>query len=648
MNYSSIFKILTTFLICSLSLVTTAQVDSVLNKALSINNMEERFTALDDLCYFTSYDNPNKAKKYCDIAYKTAQKIGNDSLFGRLYVSLAIHSVKSGDYNKAFEYLNKSLAIRKALGHPREIAGVQTTLAILLSDVGLYDSAATYYFNTLKVFESIKDTNAIAHSYMYLAELFNKANPKRETDYAKKAIAMFKTVGNLPALAQSYEAYATQLSNRDQLDSAIFYHKKALKIHKTGGRMHTIMTSTNNLGYLVRKNGDNQLALAYYKESLETAVLLGDTSSMAHFACNVASVALVLKQPKKALTYFLDANKWAKKNKDLSILQLSSKGIAECYEALGNADLALAYAWETFALRDTIYSKEAIQSMQELETKYETEKKEKQIAQLNQQQAEASLLTAKQQNWIISLIGSILLILAVAGFLIYRRKKRAQQTLTEKELGFRKQLIKNTVNSQEEERKRIAKELHDGIAQSLVAVKMRFQYNILAKQKAGEAQTEEDEKSLELIDSLYNEVRGLSHQMMPLKLTNQGLLSAMEELLNNTLKPVGIQYTFEHNLALDKRLTEHIEVALFRISQELLANILKHSEASEVKIKLQQKHALVHLTVEDNGVGIEQKPQKEVGIGLASIMARVKALNGNVEWTKGGFGGLRAELTVEM
>ena len=150
----------------------------------------------------------------------------------------------------------------------------------------------------------------------------------------------------------------------------------------------------------------------------------------------------------------------------------------------------------------------------------------------------------------------------------------------------------------------------------------------LTKENNNEMQ-EEIEYVIQVLDDTYNDARNLSHQMMPKTLLFFGLVEAISDLSEKVLHPSGIKFDFDHNV--NTRFDQTVEIALYRVFQEILSNIIKHSNAGFVEISLLQTSEQLVLIIQDNGKGFSDKSNKEKGIGLLNIEARVNSINGQYE-----------------
>ncbi|MDZ7774238.1 MAG: sensor histidine kinase [Bacteroidales bacterium] len=179
--------------------------------------------------------------------------------------------------------------------------------------------------------------------------------------------------------------------------------------------------------------------------------------------------------------------------------------------------------------------------------------------------------------------------------------------------------------AQEMERSRIAADLHDGLGQKLSAISYLIQN--IAQQNA---QVEKINELQELIDETIDESRNISHSLMPGVLKDFGLIAALREMIKNNNKIKGTKLLFNH-YGSNKKIPPELEKALFRICQEALSNILKHSNAENATFQLFMTEDYITLTIEDDGIGFNPgtlNSQENNGIGILSIKERVNSFDG--------------------
>ncbi|WP_421770400.1 sensor histidine kinase [Emticicia sp.] len=220
-------------------------------------------------------------------------------------------------------------------------------------------------------------------------------------------------------------------------------------------------------------------------------------------------------------------------------------------------------------------------------------------------------------------------IIALSGLLAYRVKlmqNMSEKLLIEKNL-IQQQRTQAVLEAEERERIRIARDLHDGVGQTLAAARMTLG-NYVSQRKI---ESTEMQNSLDLLEDSIKEIREISHNMMPSSLTKFGLTSALKQFTNkiNALGKLDIQLQI---VGFKERSNEKIELMLYRIIQEIISNIIRHAEAKRVSIELVRHDNELILIIEDDGRGFDTTNKENHGIGLKNIATRVEYLNGNVNF----------------
>ena len=238
--------------------------------------------------------------------------------------------------------------------------------------------------------------------------------------------------------------------------------------------------------------------------------------------------------------------------------------------------------------------------------------------------AELKAKEAKQKQQLYIFLGVVLLILILVIFFFYKRKLAEKERATQLE----KQRFKAVIEAEEKERVRIAKELHDGLGQVLSTAKL----NVAGLE--GNVDKEDEvlvSNSMSLIDDAVNEVRSISHNMMPVALTSLGLTSALEQLIKK-INESGLLVVESKFNNLENRLDSSTEIAVYRVIQEVLNNMIKHSKANKIVVFIEKLSNRLNIQISDNGVGFNTNDiDKSKGIGWKNIFSRVSLLNGNVD-----------------
>lgn len=302
--------------------------------------------------------------------------------------------------------------------------------------------------------------------------------------------------------------------------------------------------------------------------------------------------------------------------------------LVEAYRSLGDYQQALYYMEQNTEYANELLESENAKKIAELQLKYETAQKENTI----QSQRYDLESQRKQRNYIL-IVSASLLILAFMFIYTLRARINGQRVIAEQQSELQKQEIQDLqqknevlalqamIRGQEEERKRIAQDLHDGLGGLLSTVKLNFQ-------GLGDRENPEISKTGDLIDEACSEVRRISHNMMPHALMRMGLASALQDLIAQLQGGSDIDFSFQ-NLNYNNTLEKDQEIMIYRIAQELVTNATKHSKAKSVIMQISQYNGTFSLVVEDDGSGFEpDKLGLQVGLGLQSVKSRVHLLRG--------------------
>lgn len=520
--------------------------------------------------------------------------------------------------------------------HPYQIQALANAANILIQ-LGDYEQAISYQQQGLDYAKLIGDRRLEVALMTNLGYTYDRMH-----DY-QKALEI-QRIALREAQAENDSFHIAMISMRianaidgggsGDLDSSLYYHRKSFRIYKQLGDEYRQAQVLGNISTVLRYKGELDLALDTLILAAEMNKKSGEIYPYALNVINMGKILLDQSNYDAAIDSLLSGLQLAEEVSDVNFKLDALDYLHQAYAAKGDHEKANHYLLRYANLNDTVFDEEKAKQVANLQERYETAEKEREIASLSADKAKAELEASHQRGWAIGLAGGAGVLLLTAGFAFYYVRQRQQAILKEKEIAFREKLITAQVNSQEEERKRIAKELHDGIAQSLAALKMQFQSHVRNSKSLDAIERERFNTSIKTLDDAGQEVRSISHQMMPRALMELGLVTAIDDLLAKSLSFTEIDFSYEHEGVEDGMLTQRLEVALYRICQELINNIVKHSGATEVQVQLHTAANHVVLMVEDNGKGFELGKTGD-GIGMMNINSRASAINGKISFEKG-------------
>jgi signal transduction histidine kinase len=231
-----------------------------------------------------------------------------------------------------------------------------------------------------------------------------------------------------------------------------------------------------------------------------------------------------------------------------------------------------------------------------------------------------------------------LLVIGFTGYRNFRHRHalaRQQDQLQQQRIRVleKDQLLVATdamLKAQEEERSRMAKDLHDGLGGLLSGVKFSL-VNMKDHMLINKADSAVFDRSLDMLDTSIRELRRVAHNMMPEALVKFGLDEALKDYCNaiNTANLMRLQY---QSFGLEERMDQSVEIIVYRVIQELLNNALKHASATEALVQVMRRENRLSITVEDNGKGFDMRClEYNKGAGWTNIYNRVNYLKGKID-----------------
>jgi two-component system, NarL family, sensor kinase len=578
---------------------------------------------------------PLKAKEYYRKAIDLSTKI---KLHKAIIKSLTYYSsalMVRDEFDSVLVYSEKALAIA------REIKDSLNTGIALLNIGGAYgyledyEQAIRYCQEGLKLVEGksykgleVQINNKLQVLYWQMAQYDKGAG------FGKKAVQEARELKLPYELAQSLSNLSLNYIAQGMYTEATPLLTEALEIAKSLGNYGLESAIVLNLSDNLLKTADYSKAKQYIERSLLLHRELGSTTGE---TVSLRALAIYYLQTKD----FNNARKLATESADIAAKHDITLDHAEAIHVLSSVayatgDMKSGYKYYR-QYGDTIKAlvkKVLSQKAAELEKKYETEKKETQIRKLEaeRQVQELSIRQKNTLNYILIGSAAALLIISLLLYGNYRNKQKLQQQRIN-ELENEKQLTATeaVLKGEEQERTRLAKDLHDGLGGMLSGIK--YSLNTM---KENLIMTPDNvrafERSMDMLDSSIKEMRRVAHNMMPEALVKFGLDTALKDFSNDIEKSGALQVNYQ-SIGMEKDdIAQITAISVYRIIQELLHNILKHAAARSAVVQVARSNGQITITVEDDGKGFDTRVLKEAkGIGWTNIQSRVDYLKGKLD-----------------
>lgn len=586
--------------------------------------------------FYTYYNAKIKAKDY-NNAYLALEKVQNhkinnvgiDSVFlkvlqlsDKVYVQkvtvpkfdllndyLANYYIQANNFKKAIYYLNKTVAKEPKSNKAAKIAAyAYCNLSFCYNNIGQSDKALAYNYQCLTLYTNLKNTAGIASAYSNFGNIYlNLKHFKKTEMYYNKSISLYKNAGdviNTYLILNNKLSLLQELktSRFDNLADSTYYAWKEEREKNAAVNVYItnkyIIGLVNKRYFRLAKIKLDEIKVIFQGEYSED--LLQDyTNALAYYEINANKKISDITIYKKVIPIMIQ-------NEDFYGLTNIYRLLKD--DALSKNDFKTAFYYnvEEHKTREYKANDKMKNIVIDAETKYNTKQKEQQLT-LKELQIQKN---HKNISYLIAML--IIVVLGVVINLLVQNKKKLKK---EKQLKtmFTKQLLENT----EEERKRIANDLHDGISHELLGLK---------------SETKEGFIDLNLkIDGIINEVRQISRNLHPAMFDRVGLVFSIKQLAEYL--EVKNQFMITTDLMYKKTLSPENELQLYRIVQESLNNIIKYAEAHAAKISLKEVENYLILEILDNGKGFDvaEKLNGKTSFGLHSIIERSTIVGGKAQ-----------------
>ncbi|KFF11020.1 hypothetical protein IW15_17805 [Chryseobacterium soli] len=609
-------------LLCLLLLITSCRT----NEKEAQNKEAERLIEKAKIFINTSTNevkNNDSILYYTNKAYAIAEKTKNKALQGRCFINFAGRYSKQGEYKKAEKEYFKSIELFKEANNKEGTALAQLNLGIIYSNLKEYYNSIKYCLLAAKFYEK-EDQKKYYFTILVLAQNYRIIE---DYDSAKKYYSIYKEnilqTNSYLEIGQYYLGYAAVLENSgSNPDSIIYNYNKAMSFSiKSKNKSNLVVAYCRLAVYYCLKNDFKNAAKnidACSKLENDPEVLNKKEIYLAKciFYSSTDNVELAEKNGRKALEYTEESDDVNRKNIYLSL--------ASIYHRHNMNDKA----YEMFSLSDQynsiVNNKANLDRIQNLKNKYEHDQSVRDIHSLKQKNTIQSLLL---------IIAGILLvfIIIITIILLNRRKLKAKSKLDEEIRKQQEINIAEVIKAEELERRRIAEHLHDGGGAGISAAIL----NVSVLNDIQEIDPQElhvkNKNILHQLRTVYDDLRTISHQMMPNSLIKAGLPNALKEFVNSVDNNKLEVSLYIHGL--EARFNESVELIVYRAIQEIVTNVIKHANASKLKIELIKDPEGLHIMIEDNGIGFDKAAiNDQNGIGIQNMISKIEFLNGTIDF----------------
>lgn len=583
----------------------------------------DRASLSSDLAWYYAQVSVDSALVYGKQALSLAQKIKNERLTAQAYNDLSTVYLIKGDYQTSLDQSSKALAIRQKLKDEAGVASIHFKMGNNYFKLSLFDSTMHHYFQALSFYEKQNDTAVATNLRSNISSTYySMGNYTKALEYLNGPIDYFyKTEDYLPLSNCLLNFGNIQLSIKDTAAAFVAY-EKAETYAKKVNNLSTLAAIYNNYANIYTNRNEFSVAIEYIQESIAIREELGLYSDL-----ESSKLTLALNQFRMG-DYESAKPKMLKLRQAFEAIEAKEK-LKEIYLSLSylyayekQTDSVSYYSKLYTRTTDELFAATTLKNSEEIEVKYQTEKKEKEILLQRAKLAE-------HQLYIFIVIG-LLIVSLIAGYLIYLQQKMKNVQL-QKENELKDALLKiETQNKLQEQRLRISRDLHDNIGAQLTFVissidNLKFAY---ANQQPvmEEKLTRISSFTRETISELRDTIWAMNKENISL----DDLKSRISNFIDSAkLSSNGIDFSFTYNQDYlgESTFSSQDGMNIYRIIQEGINNAIKHAKATTIQVDVSEQASNIIVRIQDNGTGFNLTEIEE-GNGLRSMNKRADELQG--------------------
>ena len=624
-------RLLPLIVFCLLPLVILAQnpnsIDSLERSVSSLQGAQKASVLYDLINYYLRAD---RQKAALFVAEMNALAATDDSrIQAYALLSKGVYLSRNGKLDSAVLLLERAREAAEESHEDRALIRVNAALAHASISSGKPARGLEFLFAALKVIERYPDREMELKLHSNVPWAYLELKQYRKCiEYGKISLRQLDGTGYEWVALYTYNNMAVAYGALGELDSAKILIGKGLKAAEASSDNQSVANAHFILGNIYATSAKYDLAIQQYLEARPYREKVGNPYFIVADLYTISDLYYKRGEFSKGVQAAQEALDIAEKYNLTLKFEGTYLSLAKNYEGLKDFRNASKYYQLYAVAKDSVYKHASAEAIAEMQTRFDTEKKEQQLTLQKAELAHQEVLLERTYLIIAALVISLVLIVVL--FMLLRSKARRKQEVLEKEreLYVREAQIQASIQSQESERKRFARDLHDGMGQLISA--LRIALHGVNNESSLNERIEIVSKGENILNEMYREIRSIAFNLMPQTLVQQGLVPALREMssrINGNGKIVVRVTSFD----MPERLMEIQEISLYRIVQEWVNNVMKYADASVIEVQLIRHDEEITVTMEDNGRGFDpQILQHGSGNGWKNISSRLNLIKASI------------------
>lgn len=625
----SLFPLKNIFLVALMFFMHTgsfAQREVVAELTRKLNNTSDphaRINLYNKIAYEIRIYAPDSAMDFARHALALGEKENYQYGIAVSNICLSHANSAKANYELGVEYAKKALVIGDNLQNDSIRGAANLVIATCHYNKSNYDLSIEKAILAIQYYKKINNNDGITKARLAMAQVYQLKDDLPEAVRILQDVSRQKQ-NDVKVQVNAYHTLANIYGMQGKYDSALALDAKGLAICEAHDLKYLKSPLYDNMANCFMYAGQFVKAREYFYRCIDLDSSFGNKKQMADTYLNLGQLALMEKNNNAAVASLKHSISLSEASGYRQGTYSAYLLLSKAYSLSNQKDSALIAVNKGYIIKDSVINESSENKIAEYETLFQAEKKEQ---ELKIQKDEIN----KKNYFLVGLCLAIFLI-TLSGVLYFRKRSLQNKIDLQNEVLKQQDLAaKAIIEAEENERKRIAADLHDGVGQMMSAAKMNLSVFEHELSFSDDTQKEKFENVISMVDASCREIRNVSHQMMPNALLKSGLSGAVKEFISKIDTRI-IKVTL-HTEGLNERLEANVETVLYRVIQESVNNVLKHSGANHLDISIIKDHEGISATVEDNGKGFHVKEAEQSnGIGLKNSVSRIKYLQGTIDF----------------
>ncbi len=530
-----------------------------------------------------------------------------------------------GDISNSEKIIQKGKDLAISLNDSLSLAEIYFKLSQISAYKDKNDQKIDYILTAIKIYENLGETLKAGVAYGQLGYSIKRNDMDKAFYYMRMSIKLIESTNDNTLIDPIYDNYGTLHLLNKNADSALYYHKKSLVLKKQ-------LKDNIGLGYGYANLADTfselkkfNIAKKYIDSSLTIRQKLNDNYGIAVSYTHIGDINFAEKKYEEAIKNFKKSGDLAKKYKYQHLEKYCAELITQCYLELNDYKNAYTYNKIFQSLKDSTTNIQINTRVAELQIEFETEKKEKEIAQQKEQLLKSEL-EIKNKNLYALLLGSGLLIFSLVSLGLYKRQQhKKREYLNQLQLKEAQ-----TYSKLQDQRLQISRDLHDNIGSQLTFIISSIDNLKFLTDATNEKLKNKLSEINQFATSTIAQLRDTIWAMNKSEITFEDFYSRTLALIEKAkLVSENIHFNIENKITSKIIFSSIKGMNIFRVFQEAINNTIKYAEATEINIHISENKNAITFLINDNGKGFD-KNTTELGNGLENMERRILEIGGEI------------------